>query len=137
MGVCTSINFNFRYEVEIRFSDNPWQKEASRGNHLAQENKVCNLQIRYYFSKTQVTQLMVSKINLLWGNSNVYGWLFLCDAWLRCLVKLQFMLTETRQISNLRSQDVSKEILSDLARKSLMISFTISSMQLWKCLREH
>ena len=26
------------------------------------------------------------------------------------------MLTETRQISNLRSQDVSKEILSDLVR---------------------
>ena len=28
------------------------------------------------------------------------------------------MLTETRQISNLRSQDVSKEILSDLVRKN-------------------
>ena len=27
------------------------------------------------------------------------------------------MLTETRQISNLRRQDVSKEILSDLVRK--------------------
>ena len=83
---------------------------------------------------------MVSKKNLLWGNGSGYGWLFLCDAWLRCLVKLQFMLTETRQISNLRSQDVSKEILSDLAKKmlpSLMISSTISSMQLWKCLREH
>ena len=29
------------------------------------------------------------------------------------------MLTETRQISNLRSQDVSKEILSDLVRKNV------------------
>ena len=29
------------------------------------------------------------------------------------------MLTETRQISNLRSQDVSKEILSDLVRKDV------------------
>ena len=29
------------------------------------------------------------------------------------------MLTETRQISNLRSQDISKEILSDLMRKDL------------------
>ena len=31
--------------------------------------------------------------------------------------KLQSMHTETRQISNLRSQDISKEILSDLVRK--------------------
>ena len=29
------------------------------------------------------------------------------------------MLMETRQISNLRSQDVSKEILSDLVRKNV------------------
>ena len=29
------------------------------------------------------------------------------------------MLTETSQISNLRSQDVSKEILSDLVRKNV------------------
>ena len=29
------------------------------------------------------------------------------------------MLTEMRKISNLRSQDVSKEILSDLVRKSV------------------
>ena len=33
--------------------------------------------------------------------------------------KLQFMLMETRQISNLRNQDVSKEILSDLVRKDV------------------
>ena len=50
---------------------------------------------------------------------NGNGWLFLCDTWLRYLKKLQFMLTETRQISNLRSQDLSKEILSDLARKNV------------------
>ena len=50
---------------------------------------------------------------------NGNGWLFLCDTWLRYLKKLQFMLTETRQISNLRSQDVSKEILSDLVRKNV------------------
>ena len=49
---------------------------------------------------------------------NGNGWLFLCDTWLRYLKKLQFMLTETRQISNL-SQDVSKEILSDLVRKNV------------------
>ena len=50
---------------------------------------------------------------------NGNGRLFLCDTWLRYLKKLQFMLTETRQISNLRSQDVSKEILSDLVRKNV------------------
>ena len=42
---------------------------------------------------------------------NGNGWLFLCDTWLRYLKKLQLMLTATRQISNLRNQDVSKEIL--------------------------
>ena len=52
--------------------------------------------------------------NLKNGN----GWLFLCDTCLTYLKKLQFMLTETRQISNL-SQDVSKEILSDLVRKNV------------------
>ena len=44
--------------------------------------------------------------------------MFLCDTWLRYLKKLQFMLTETRQISN-SSQDVSKETLSDLVKKSV------------------
>ena len=49
---------------------------------------------------------------------NGNGWLFLCDIWLRYLKKLQFMFTETRlQISNLSSQDVYKEILTDLVRK--------------------
>ena len=33
--------------------------------------------------------------------------------------KLHFMITETRQISNLRSQDVSEKILSDLARENI------------------
>ena len=36
-----------------------------------------------------------------------------------CLKKWQFMLMETRQISNLMGQDVSKEILSDLVRKNV------------------
>ena len=47
---------------------------------------------------------------------NGNGWLFLCDTWSKCLEKWQFMLTETWQISNLWSQDVSKEILWDLVR---------------------
>ena len=47
---------------------------------------------------------------------NGNGWLFLCDTGLRYLKKLQFMLTETHQISNLRSPD---EILSHLAGKNV------------------
>ena len=47
-------------------------------------------------------------------NSN--GSLFLCDNWLN-LKEIAVILTETCQISNLRSQDVSKKILSDLVRK--------------------
>ena len=43
--------------------------------------------------------------------------LFLCDTWSRYLSKWLFMHSETRQISNLRSQEVSKGILSDLVRK--------------------
>ena len=50
-------------------------------------------------------------------NGNVR--LFLWDTWFRYLKELQFMLTETWQISNLRSQDVSKEILSDFVRKNI------------------
>ena len=45
--------------------------------------------------------------------------MFLCDDWLRYLKELQFMFTETLQVSNLRSQDVSKEILSDLVWKNV------------------
>ena len=94
------------------------------------------------FSITHVAQLMVSKINLFCqryicrycsgipeeGYQNWYhvrklkngnGWLFLCDTWSRCMEKLQFMLMEIHQISNLRSQDVSMMILSDLVRKDV------------------
>ena len=39
------------------------------------------------------------------------------------------MLTETRQISNLRSQDVSKEILSDLVRKNVGASLKFFHFQ--------
>ena len=45
--------------------------------------------------------------------------MFLCDTWFGYLEKLQFMLTETRQISDLMSQDVSKEILLDLVREDV------------------
>ena len=44
---------------------------------------------------------------------------FVCNTWLRYSNKLQFMLTETRQNSNLKRQDVSKEIASDLMGKNV------------------
>ena len=48
------------------------------------------------------------------------GRLFICDTWSRYLEKLQLMHTEMRQVSNLRkSQDVYKDILSDLVRKDV------------------
>ena len=50
---------------------------------------------------------------------NDNGLLFLCETWLRYLKKLQFMLTETCQFSNVRSQDVFKETPSDLVRKNV------------------
>ena len=45
------LNLNFRawYEVEIMFLDNTQQKENIDEIILAQENKVCDLQIRYHF----------------------------------------------------------------------------------------
>ena len=62
---------------------------------------------------------------------NGNGWLFLCDTWLRYLKKLQLMLTAKRQISNLRNQDVSKEILSYFVRTNFSEfsdKFSISSI---------
>ena len=52
----------------------------------------------------------------------------------------QIVVYGYRNGSNLRNQDVSKEILSDLARKDvadLVISFPISSVQLGKCVGGH
>ena len=56
--------------------------------------------------------------------------------WSRCQKKLQFMLVEAHQIPVFRSQDFSKEILSDLVRKDV-VSFPISSMQPRKSLGWH
>ena len=90
---------------------------------------ICILDIT--FSKTRVVQLMVSKINFCQRRSrsttsyhvrklkNGSGWLFVFDTWSRYIKKFQFMHTETRQISNLRSADVSKGIQSDLVRKDV------------------
>ena len=50
------------------------------------------------------------------------------------------MLTETGQISNLRSQDVSKKILSDIVRKDVA-EFSDKVSYFWyatrRCLRGH
>ena len=50
------------------------------------------------------------------------------------------MLTETGQISNLRSQDVSKKILSDIVRKDVA-EFSDKFSSFWyatrRCLRGH
>ena len=70
--------------------------------------------------------------------TNGNGWLFLCDTWLTYLKKLQFMVTETHQISNLRSQGVSEEILSDLVRKMLpSLKFFHFQYAPGKCVRRH
>ena len=49
-GVCISISFNFRawYRVEIRFSDNPRQKNTI-DDIIWLRRKKSNLQIRYHF----------------------------------------------------------------------------------------
>ena len=44
---------------------------------------------------------------------------FCVTIWLRYLKKFQFMLMKTNQISNLRSQYVFKEVLSDLVKKNV------------------
>ena len=80
--------------------------------HMSKINLFCQRDIHRYCRGILEERYQTSYHvrNLKNGN----GRLFLCDTWLTYLKKLHFMLTETRQISNLRSQDVSKEILSDL-----------------------
>ena len=57
------------------------------------------------------------QVQTLYHVRKLIGRLFSCDTWSRYLSKWLFMHSETRQISNLSSQEVSKEILSDLVRK--------------------
>ena len=128
--VCTSINFNFRalYEVEIRFSDNPQQNETIGSIIWLMRKKCVIYRLDIIFIITHVVQLMVSKINFFCQRDicrypgdlqREICRLFVCDTQLRCPEKLQFMFTETRQISKLRNQDVSMEILSGLLRKDV------------------
>ena len=121
-GVCSSTNFNFLalYELEIRFSDNPRQKEPIGSITWLRRKKCLIYRLDIIFSITHVAQVTVSKINFFCQGysyiseegyqtsyqirklKNGNGWLFLWDTWSRCLEKLQFTLMETRQISNLR-----------------------------------
>ena len=75
--VCTSISFNFCtwYRVEIRFSDNPRQKETTDDIIWVSINKRVIYRLGIIFSITHVVQLMVSKINLFCQrNTHRYPW---------------------------------------------------------------
>ena len=62
--VSTSINFNFHtwYEVEIRLSDDPRQKEAIDGIIWLRRKKCVIYRLDIIFSIAHVVQLMVSKM---------------------------------------------------------------------------
>ena len=64
-GVCTSINFNFCawYEVEIRFSANPRQKDTLDQIIWFRRKKCVIYRLDNIFSITHAPQLMVSKVN--------------------------------------------------------------------------
>ena len=65
-GLCISISFNFCtwYRVEIRFSDNPWQKGTIDDIIWLRKKKCVTGRLDIIFSITHVVQLMVSKSNL-------------------------------------------------------------------------
>ena len=65
-GVCTSISFNFhaRCRIEIRFSDNPQQKDTVGDIIWGRRKKYVIYRLDILFSISHVVQSMVSKINL-------------------------------------------------------------------------
>ena len=65
-GVCISISFNFCawYRVEIRFSDNPRQKNTIDHIIWFRRKKCVIYRLDLIFGITHVVQLMVSEINL-------------------------------------------------------------------------
>ena len=65
-GVYTSINFNFRawYEVEIKLSENPWQKETIDGIIWPRRKKCVIYRLDIIFSIAHLAQLMMSKMNV-------------------------------------------------------------------------
>ena len=64
-GICTSINFNFCawYEVEIRLSDNPRQKETEDGIIWLRRKKCVIYRLDITLNTAHVAQSIVSKIN--------------------------------------------------------------------------
>ena len=83
------------------------------------------LKINFYLKVIRsVSSNFIHARKLKKGNA----WLFLCDTWSRYLEKLQFMHTETHQISFLASQDISKEILSALKFIELLKFFIYFSL---------
>ena len=115
-------------------------------HHLAQGQKCVIYRLDIIFSITHVSQInffcqrdsrrypqqdIGRKISNFMPCQEVEKWQWLIvsmNTWLRYLKKLQFMLTEQRQMSNLRSQDVSKEIVSDLVRNSFHFQYATREM---------
>ena len=115
-------------------------------HHLAQGQKCVIYRLDIIFSITHVSQInffcqrdsrrypqkdIGRKISNFIPCQEVEKWQWLIvsmNTWLRYLKKLQFMLTEQRQMSNLRSQDVSKEIVSVLVRNSFHFQYATREM---------
>ena len=110
-GVCISIRINdgiiwvrakkyVIYRLDIIFSV----------THVSKINFFCQRDIRRYPDRDIGRKIVACQEVEKWEGLIVSMWHF---------KKLQFMFTETRQISNLWNQDVSKEIPSDLVRKDV------------------
>ena len=110
--------------TELKFGSVITLNKRIQGDIIWCRRKKCAIyRLDIFFSITHMVQLMVPKINLFCQRDirrypyrdtgrkipnlipcqvvQKWQWLFLCDTWLRYLKKLQFMLTETRKISNL------------------------------------
>ena len=110
-GVCISIRINdgiiwvrakkyVIYRLDIIFSV----------THVSKINFFCQRDIRRYPDRDIGRKIVACQEVEKWQGLIVSMWHF---------KKLQFMFTETRQISNLWNQDVSTEIPSDLVRKDV------------------
>ena len=124
----------------IRFSGNPLQKEAIDGVIWLRRKKCVIYRLDIIFSATHMAQSMVSKIQFFCQRDicrypqrdirkgipnftpcqEVEKWQWLIFS-MRHLVEMsgEVAVYAYRNASNLRSQDVCKEILSDLERKDV------------------
>ena len=138
-GVCTSINFNFCawYEVEIRFGDNPRQKETINDIIWFRRRKCVIYRLDIILSITRVAQLMVSKsissvrgifVDIRRGIS-VEGYQTCKEAkkWQLLIVSMWHLIDISGYIavyaygnaSNFKLRKI-EEILSDLVRKHVV-----------------